>query len=158
MKPDNNTTTHKSPWHMPVDKEELEFPIFNILSKDEAQWVDLRELHRELESKQEFSNWAKTKLKHFTQFVDYQPADELVSRPQGGSYKKKGFFASLDCAKHIALMEQTERGKQVRQYFIKCEKALKAMSQAKHVTLREYLVMNLELLDKAEEQARQLGG
>ena len=148
------------PGLVPLDDEvpEAEEPTFTFVIKEGSRGVDLRELHQELESKQEFSNWTKTKLKHFTQGVDYQPADEKVERPQGGSYVKRGFFVSTDCAKHIALMEQTEKGRQVRKYFIECEKALRESQQpaALPQNYAEALRAAADLYEEAARQARLL--
>ena len=144
-------------YELGAETPEVSAPTFTLVVKDGARGVDLRELHQDLESKQEFSNWAKTKLRDFTQSVDYQPADEIVDRPQGGSYYKRGFVVSLECAKHIAMMENTERGKQVRQYFIECEKALKGLhsptTTALPQTLGEALRFAADLADRKEALA-----
>lgn len=50
--------------------------------------MDLRELHRDLESKQEFANWAKAKLKGFTQGYDYEEVFDNLFKNSGGRPRK----------------------------------------------------------------------
>jgi phage anti-repressor protein len=100
-------------------------PAFNItvhMGDNFPVW--LRELHTALESKRDFSNWAKAKLSQFAEYEDYTSFNKLVERGKGGSLRKE-FSVTLDVAKHIAMMEQTPRGRQVRHYFIETEKAFR---------------------------------
>ena len=129
-------------------------PTFTLVVKDGAPGVDLRELHRELESKRQFGNWAEANLSQFVKGEDYTSFNNIVKREKGASVRKD-YVVSIECAKHIAMMENTERGKQVRQYFIECEKALRVKEVAESgvrpvTTLRESLVLSLELLDRNE--------
>lgn len=75
-----------------------------------------------------------------------------------GSRSRKVFASSFKCAKHLSMKEQTERGRQVRQYFIDFEKAARAKetSNIPAITqiLGEALRFAADLADKNEEQAR----
>lgn len=132
-------------------------PTFSIVVKDGPFGVDLRELHRDLESKRKFADWAQANLSQFVEGEDYVSFHNIVKRETGAS-RRTDYAVSIEVAKHIAMMENTERGKQVRQYFIECEKALKARVGAEYgvrpvTTLRESLVLSLELLDRNETLA-----
>ena|GEM_PF-3938192 len=51
--------------------------------------VDLRELHRGLESGQEFAHWAKERLKQFVEGEDFVSFDNIIKRETGASRRKE---------------------------------------------------------------------
>ena len=63
--------------------------------------------------------------------------------------KKIEYFITIDIAKEIAMLERNEIGKKVRKYFIECEKQL-TLNNFKPMTLKESLLLNLELVEKNE--------
>jgi phage anti-repressor protein len=125
-------------------------PTFSIVVKDGPMGVDLRDLHQELESKRQFGNWADEKLSQFVKGEDFEevfnnPVKNSVGRP------RKDYVVSIEVAKHIAMMENTERGKQVRRYFIECEKALKGLHSPTTQALPQTRIEALrELADQLE--------
>lgn len=107
-------------------------PTFNLVVKDGPRGVDLRELHRDLESKRDFTSWAKANLKQFIEGQDFEVLltnfGEQKSRGRGG-HNRKDWAVSIECAKHIAMMEQTDHRRQVRQYFIDFEEIADASNR-----------------------------
>jgi len=89
--------------------------------------VSARELHEFLESKQEFANWIKGKIKDF-EFINDMDFMIILSKSSGGRPSKE-YFITLDMAKELSMLERNERGKQARRYFIACEKKLKEVSK-----------------------------
>ncbi|MBI2381870.1 MAG: antA/AntB antirepressor family protein [Gammaproteobacteria bacterium] len=87
--------------------------------------VDARELHQALESRQDFSNWIKARIRRygFAEGMDYEVFDKPIENPKGGRPVQE-YRLSLDAAKELAMVEGTERGRQVRRYFIDCERRL----------------------------------
>lgn len=98
--------------------------LINIQDHDGQQCVNARELHGFLESKQEFSNWVKSRITKygFTEGVDFT-IDKFIN----GKATQKDYLISIDMAKELSMVEQNEKGKQARQYFIECEKQLRVV-------------------------------
>jgi len=129
-------------------------PTFNLVVKDGERGVDLRELHRELGSKQQFVDWAKANLSQFVEGEDFEVFHNVMKN--SGGRPRKDWSVSIECAKHIAMMEQTDRGRQVRQYFIDFEKSVRDRQAGQSgfqvpTTMREALETALEL-DKDRER------
>lgn len=99
----------------------LENKLIPIYQKDNQTYaVNTRDLHAGLEVKTRYNDWIRDRIKKLdlTETTDFQALTEnLVS---GG--KQTSYIVSLDTAKEIALMENNEKGKQFRKYFIEVEK------------------------------------
>lgn len=97
--------------------------------------VSGRELHKFLDSKRDFSNWIKSRIEQY----DFEPnKDYIVCSPKLASKKRGGhnsteYYLTLDMAKELAMVERNAKGKQARQYFIDCEKQLKAQYGQKRI-------------------------
>ena len=105
------------------------------IGNETVQTVSARELHSFLESRQDFSTWIKKKLERLRLQVD---KDYVIVPQKNGTIDKNGnkkvsvsleYFITLDTAKHIAMMENTDRGFEVRDYFIECEKKLREVAK-----------------------------
>lgn len=94
--------------------------------------IDARLLWGQLGQTQgKFANWIKRKVidKGFEEDKDYTKLDftELGNQDayHGGDRKSTEYKLTMDTAKNVAMMENTDIGRLVRKYFIKVEKALK---------------------------------
>ena len=100
-----------------------------------TQLVDARLLHDFLGVGKDFSSWIKLRIRQYG-FVENQ--DYLLTQTgeqvphQGGlrAVDRAVYLLTLDMAKELAMVERTPKGRQARRYFIECEKALHARSQA----------------------------
>ena len=81
--------------------------------------VNARDLWKFLESKQEFANWIKDRIEKY-RFVEGK--DFLINFSKSLGRPSKEYIISLDMAKELAMVENNERGRQARQYFIEVEK------------------------------------
>ena len=132
---------------------------------EKQQAVNARDLHKFLESKQDFSTWIKGRIQKYgfienEDFIvdkenaqihnkinspkratatdgDFEKttAETLVKSvpqiygtmdraiPMG--FSKIDYYISLDMAKELAMIENNKKGREVRKYFIQCEKLLK---------------------------------
>lgn len=81
-----------------------------------------RELHEKLEIGRDYSNWFKQMCSYgFTEGKDYSPF--LANRSDGKAGKpKQEHLLRFDMAKHIAMIQRTEKGKAIRQKLIELEK------------------------------------
>lgn len=87
------------------------------------QLVSARELHKALDIKTRFSLWASQNFKNFKEGIDFSPVVGTTQQNQhGGSQKVEDYAMLIDMAKHIAMMSGTDKGSEVREYFIQVEK------------------------------------
>lgn len=98
--------------------------MFNIQEKENGEVViSARELHKALNVKKRFSEWARMNLKHFKGGQDFTSVLTSTVVNNGAIRELDDFALTLDVAKHIAMMSGTEKGYEARQYFIQIEKA-----------------------------------
>jgi phage anti-repressor protein len=83
-----------------------------------CQTVDARELWTYLLVETKFADWIKRRLDEcrFQQDIDFVHFSNL-----GNSDRTIDYALTIYVAKHNAMMERTERGFAVRDYFIECE-------------------------------------
>lgn len=68
----------------------------------------------------------KSKVLIFTENKDYIAISQKCEIANTGGYKeRKEYFLTIDCAKNVSMMENTDSGSLCRQYFILMEKAVK---------------------------------
>ena len=91
-----------------------------------VETVSARELHAFLEVGKDFSTWIKNRLETLgsVKNEDYLLTKIGEQLPSGTKYKTE-YYLTLDVAKHLAMMEKNEKGLQIRQYFIECERKLR---------------------------------
>jgi phage anti-repressor protein len=102
-----------------------------ITNSQEENAVDGRELHYFLNCKtRDFSTWISRRIKKygFVEGVDYEVFHESVENPRGGR-PTKDYIISIDTAKQLAMVEDNDRGKEARLYFIKVEKDAKRLAE-----------------------------
>lgn len=112
-----------------------------------VQVVCGRELHAKLEINKDYSDWIKVQIIRADLLQDV----DFVTYPQKGedsqSKTRIEYALTIDAAKNIAMLSQTAKGKEVRAYFIECEKQAKSMMTALPKTFSEALRM---LADETE--------
>lgn len=102
----------------------IENELVSVYETDKGEKVVYgTELYQCLESKQEFSNWVKNRLKE-CDAVENTDFTIFLSKSTGGRPKQE-YIIKLDTAKEMAMLERNEKGKQVRRYFIQVEKKYK---------------------------------
>lgn len=87
------------------------------------QAVSARELHESLSLTTRFSKWVEQNFKMFVEGEDFCCVTTVTHQNQYGGEKEVDDFAlTLDMAKHLAMLSKTEKGKEVRKYFIEVER------------------------------------
>ena len=84
--------------------------------------VSARQLHKTLEVKTRFSQWVELNFKGFEENYDFASVVTTTVVNNGAMRELQDYALSLDTAKHLAMMSKTDKGKEVRQYFIQVEK------------------------------------
>lgn len=108
-------------------------PIFNgFIAKQAVQLCDARELHEFVESKQDYSTWIKNRI---TDYGFVQDEDYIIVPQRTNGRPRKEYHITLDMGKELAMVERNEKGRQVRKYFIECER--RALEQSKQIALPE---------------------
>ena len=98
-----------------------------------VQSVNARDLHAFLGVGRDFSTWLKSRVDEFgfEENADYVCSPVRGSKRRGASNRVE-FFISIDMAKELSMVERNVKGKEVRRYFIACERrALDAERLAK---------------------------
>ena len=97
-----------------------------------TQTADGRALHAFLESSQHYTDWMKNRIDKygFVEGIDFVIFHNSIKNPEGGRPATEHAL-TLDMAKQLAMVENNEKGKQARLYFIECERlALEAAKPA----------------------------
>lgn len=94
-----------------------------------VQTVNARDLHTFLGVGKDFSNWIKDRISqyNFAENSDFAVFAGSGGNPSGGRPSIE-YAISIDMAKEMAMVERNEKGKQVRQYFIECERQARAVT------------------------------
>lgn len=97
-----------------------------------------------LESKQDFSTWIKHRINQygFVENNDFVLLHKIVDQVSGAKHMTE-YHLTIDMAKELSMVERNEKGKQARQYFIECERRLRAPVA---MTLEEQLVKSAQAL------------
>ena len=95
-------------------------PVFSgLIQNQQVQLCNARSLHAFLESKQQYSHWIKDRITDygFTQNEDY-----IIVTERTNGRPRKEYHITLDMGKELAMVERNEKGRQIRKYFIECER------------------------------------
>ena len=87
----------------------------------DTQTVSARELHKIVGSSERFSSWFERQLQFgFVENEDYTGCKKFNTL---ANQELQDYDMSVDMAKHICMVQRTEKAKEVRQYLIDLEKA-----------------------------------
>lgn len=118
---------------------------------EEVNAVNARELHASLGNKDAFAHWIKDRIEQFG-FLEGQDFVTFWENSQKGRPRKE-YVVSIGMAKELCMVERNEKGKQVRLYFIECEKIAK---QKTALALPEDYATALRALADQVDKTKQL--
>ena len=124
---------------------------FPVIQQHEIleQAVNARELHTFLESKQQFADWIKNRIYRydFEEGIDFVVFHKDMKNSKGGRTSIE-YAITVTMAKELAMVENNQKGKEVRKYFIECERQAKQANIAPQITSIE------DLLNASLEQGK----
>lgn len=133
--------------------------LIKIEEKDGKRVVNARELHQFLESKTRFNDWIRERIEkfQFTEGQDFVSFTQNSVKPCGGRPTIE-YALSIDMAKELCMVENNERGRTARRYFIECEKKLKEALFGSQIpqTFAEALRLAADQQEQIEQQQKQL--
>lgn len=97
--------------------------LINVtLNENQEPIVSGRQLHEALGVKTKYSDWFNRMIEYgFTENQDFLLLKNEQQTGRGG-HNKVDHIIKLDMAKEIAMIQRTDKGKEVRKYFIQVEK------------------------------------
>lgn len=127
--------------------------LIKIREQNGERAVNARELHNFLKVGRDFSTWIKERINQY-KFVENQDYQILsydykgnllnIRLPKIGEsvnqhVSKTEYVLSIDMAKELSMIENNERGRQARKYFIECEKRLHNIQTTKERDSKQYI-------------------
>lgn len=93
------------------------------VNENNEQVVSGRELHKFLEVKSRFNDWFNNRIEMygFTENVDFVAITKILVTAQGNKSSYKDYLMKISMAKELAMIDNNEKGKVIRKYFIECE-------------------------------------
>ncbi|EIR0591449.1 antA/AntB antirepressor family protein [Salmonella enterica] len=116
-------------------------PVFKgAINNESVLLCNARDLHKFLGVGKVFAAWITSRIAEyeFVENQDYISFFQNGKKPQGGR-PTKDYHLTLDTAKELAMVERNDKGRQVRRYFIECEKRLHQQSSTILAPNRECL-------------------
>lgn len=108
------------------------------------QIVSGRELYEFLEVKTRYNDWIERKIKkyEFIENIDFITITQKRVTVQGNEINYNEHILKLSMAKELAMLENNDKGKQARLYFIKCEEDYKKQKQVTF-SRKDLLMLNV---------------
>ncbi|RTH57334.1 phage antirepressor Ant [Campylobacter jejuni] len=115
----------------------------------EINSANAREIFQFLNSEQEYANWIKNRISHYD-FIENQ--DYIIELVYTKGRPRKEYYVTLNMAKELCMVENNEKGRQARRYFIDCEKRLKNLEaeQMQKLAFRQSLGYKSQLKQQKE--------
>lgn len=100
----------------------------NLIPLRHNNQILARDLHFFIDAKRQFANWINERIENYD-FIEKQ--DYIIELVYTKGRPRKEYYITLDMAKELCMVENNEKGRQARRYFIECEKRLKNLEQEK---------------------------
>ncbi|HHD7566966.1 TPA: antA/AntB antirepressor family protein [Escherichia coli] len=116
-------------------------PVFNgTIDNETTLLVNARDLHSFLGVGKRFASWITERIAEygFVENQDYMIISQ-VREKIGRGRPAKDYHLTLGTAKELAMVERNEKGRQIRRYFIECERKLHQQSSTILAPHRECL-------------------
>ena len=114
--------------------------LIPLTVNDGVQAVMGRDLHQFVESKEPYTRWIARHIEKYG-FIAGQDFMTKMSESSGGR-PSENHVLTMDMAKELSMVQNNDRGRQARQYFIECER--KAKRAPAELTRLELLQIAME--------------
>lgn len=103
-----------------------------IEHKELKRAVSAKELYKFLDVRTDYATWIKRMIDcGFEENIDYEVFHNSLVNPNPlGGRPSKDYLMTIEMAKEISMLQRTEKGREVRKYFIECERQLKEQQLA----------------------------
>lgn len=127
--------------------------LIKVENRDGIATCNARELHEYMEVSTRFNDWIKSRIEKydFIAGVDYTSITGKKVTAQGNESSYIDYYITLDMAKELSMVENNEKGKEARKYFIAIEKKAKELI-ALPKTFAEALRLAADQQEKIEAQ------
>lgn len=100
--------------------------LIPIENKGGKHAVNARMLHTFLENKRKFTDWINQRIEQygFVENQDFVSFHKFVKRETGAT-RVTEYAISIEMAKELSMVENNEKGRMARRYFIRCEEIAK---------------------------------
>ncbi|EAK4033567.1 phage antirepressor Ant [Campylobacter jejuni] len=124
-------------------------PITNQTIGAEINSVNAREIYKYIKITSNFAEWINRRISHYN-FIENQ--DYIIEIVYTKGRPRKEYYVTLDMAKELCMVENNEKGRQARRYFIECEKRLKNLEaeQMQKLDFRQSLGYKSQLKQQKE--------
>ncbi|EQC2259271.1 antA/AntB antirepressor family protein [Campylobacter coli] len=111
--------------------------------------ANVKNLFYFLEIDTKFADWINRRINHYD-FIENQ--DYIIELVYTKGRPRKEYYVTLDMAKELCMVENNEKGRQARRYFIECEKRLKNIEaeQMQKLAFRQSLGYKSQLKQQKE--------
>ena len=141
-------------------------PVFDgTINNEPVLLCNARNLHAFLGIGKMFAHWIKDRLGEygFVENQDFVIACQNWQAKGRGGHNRKEYHLTLDTAKELAMVERNEKGRQIRRYFIECEKKLRNIQPVQAEPQPQFTAEEIILLcymqlwmEKAQQLSKQL--
>lgn len=124
----------------------------SFINQETVQTVNARELYDFLEVTKDYTSWIKDQIvrARLVENRDFIVFTQKGVNPSGGRPTSE-YHLTLEAGKHVSMMSNTDKGFEVRDYFIACEKTAKQVAHSLPQTYTQALE-ELLITAKANEQ------
>lgn len=129
--------------------------IIKIEDHDGQQLVNARDLHEFLNVQSKFADWIKNRINKFD-FIENQDYISVSKNLENGG-KSIDYALTIDMAKELSMVENSDKGREARKYFIMVEKKFKENQVSlNNIGRKELAKMIIEAEEEIEQQRKQL--
>lgn len=125
------------------------------INENQEPIVNGRDLHEALGVESNYTTWFNRMCEYgFSEGIDYATCFPNLESEKHGGQNKVNHILKLDMAKEIAMLQRTEKGKEVRQYFIQVEKDYNSPEKimARALRIAEIKINTLQLENAQSKQ------